>query len=489
MRWGESVFDIRPVLFANGLLLVVLAAAMGVPLVLDLAAHGGTEASAFAASLAITGFFGAALAFSGKGSGHFGLGARQAFLFAATGTALAALFGALPLVLGSRHLSYTDAVFEAVSGVTTTGATVMTGLDQAPAAILLWRALLQWLGGAGLIVAALALLPMLRIGGMQIFRVENSGKTDKAAPRLPRLVGRLLMVYLCLSAIMAIALKLTGMSALQAVCHAMSGLSTGGFSTSDRSLGAFSDGARWVCAVGMMIGGCSLSLFISRWRGKRWRILRDTQVRWYVATMLGFTLALTFWYWAVDSKHPLAAFQHAGFQAVSTISTTGFRLSDDQGWGGFPQVAIFVMSFIGGCTGSAAGGIKIFRYEVLFAVSRLHVARMLYPHGVFSVTFNKLRLPEAVLRSVLGFFMLYFSCFAALAIGLAAVGMDPLSSLSAAAAALGNVGRGIGPVVGVAGGWALLPVAAKWLLSLGMLAGRLELVPLLLPFFPGFWKH
>jgi trk system potassium uptake protein TrkH len=485
---GESVFDIRPVLFANGLLLLVLAVAMGIPLAADLLAHG-TEAPAFAAGLAVTSFFGAALALTGRGRGSFGLGTRQAFLFAASGTMLAALLSALPLVLGSRHLSYTDAVFEAVSGITTTGATVMTGLDQAPAAILLWRALLQWLGGAGLIVAALALLPLLRIGGMQIFRVENSGKDARANPRLPRLAGRLLIVYLGLSVLMAAGLRLAGMTSLEAICHAMSGLSTGGFSTSDRSLGAFSDSARWICAIGMMIGGCNLSLFISRWRGKRWRILGDTQVRWYIATMLGFSLALTFWYWAVDGRHPLSAFQHAGFQSVSIISTTGFRLTDDQGWGGFPQVAIFLMTFIGGCTGSAAGGIKIFRYEVLFAVSRLHVSRMLYPHGVFSVAFNRLRLPEAVLRSVLGFFMLYFACFAALAIGLAAVGVDPLSALSAAASALGNVGRGVGPVIGIAGGYATLPIAAKWLLSLGMLAGRLELVPLLLPFLPGFWKH
>jgi len=482
------VFDIRPVLFANGLLLVVLAAAMGIPLTLDLLVKGG-EAPAFAAGLAFTGFFGAALALAGRGRGHFGLGTRQAFLFGASGTILAALFCALPLVLGSRHLSYTDAVFEAVSGITTTGATVLTGLDTAPAALLLWRALLQWLGGAGLIIAALALLPLLRIGGMQIFRVENSGQDGQMAPRLPRLAGRLMTIYGVLTLITAIALKLAGMSVLQAVCHAMSALSTGGFSTSDHSLASFNDAARWICAVAMIAGGTNLSLFISRWRGKRWRILRDTQVRWYVATIVGFSLALTFWYWAVDGKHPLVALQHAGFQSASIITTTGFRLSEDQGWGGFPQVAIFVMSFIGGCTGSAAGGIKIFRYEVLFAVSRLHVARMLYPHGVFSVTFNRLRLPEAVLRSVLGFFMLYFSCYAALSIALAAVGVDPLTSLSAAAAAIGNVGRGVGPVIGVSGGYAALPVAAKWLLSLGMLFGRLELVPLLLPFFSGFWKH
>ncbi len=488
MRWGESVFDIRPVLFANGLLLVVLAGAMGLPLLLDLALHG-TEAPAFAAGLAITGFFGAALAFSGRGRGAFAFGTRQAFLFGASGTMLAGLFCALPLVLGSRHLSYVDAVFEAVSGITTTGATVLTGLDHAPPALLLWRALLQWLGGAGLIVAALALLPVMRIGGMQIFRVEGGGNKGQPSPRLPRLLARLLTIYGSLTIVMFVALRAAGMNPLEAICHAMSTLSTGGFSTSDRSLAAFSDSARWVCAIGMIMGGANLSLLTSRWRGRPWRILRDTQVRWYMATLLGFTLILTFWYWAVEGRHALAAFQQAGFQSVSVISTTGFRLSDDHVWGGFPQVAIFVMSFIGGCTGSAAGGIKIFRYEVLFAISRLHVARMLYPHGVFSVSFNRIRLPEAVLRSVLGYFMLYFICFAVLAIGLAAVGMDPLSSLSAAAAALGNVGRGIGPVIGTAGGYAMLPAAAKWLLSLGMLIGRLELVPLLLPFFPAFWKH
>jgi trk system potassium uptake protein TrkH len=288
--------------------------------------------------------------------------------------------------------------------------------------------------------------------------------------------------------LLTLALRIAGMSSLEAVCHAMSSLSTGGFSTSDGSLAKFGTGARWLCVVGMLLGGMNLALFISPWRGKRWRIASDTQIRWYLFTALGFTAILAFWYWAIAGQLPHRAILQAGFQAVSILSTTGFRLSDDMGWGGFPQVAIFVMSFIGGCTGSAAGGIKIFRYEVLFAISRLHIARMLHPHGVFSVTFNRLRLPEAVLRSVLGFFMLYFLCFAALSIGLAVVGLDPLSSLSAAAAAIGNVGAGVGPVIGLAGGYHALPSAAKLLLALGMLIGRLELVPVLVLLLPGFWK-
>ncbi len=481
------MFDIRPVLFANGVLLLVLAAAMGVPLLVDLAVTGG-EAPAFAAAMAASLFVGAALAFSCRGRGHFGLGGRQAFLFAASGLGLAALFGAVPLLLGSRHLTAIDALFEAVSGLTTTGATVMTGLDHAPAAILLWRALLQWLGGAALIIAALALLPMLRIGGMQIFRVDSSERTENQPTRLPRRAGALMLAYLLLTVALALAFGAAGLTRLEAVCLAMSTLSTGGFSTSDGSLAKFGDAAQWLCVVGMLLGGINLALLIVPWRGSRWRFFKDTQIRWYFFTALGFALLLTFWYWAVAGRPAYDSLRQASFDAVSTLSTTGFRLSDDHSWGGFPHVAFFVMCFIGGCTGSAAGGIKTFRYEVLFAVGRLHVDRMLYPHGVFSVTFNRLRLPDAVLRSVLGFFILYFCCFATLATGLAIVGLDAWSSLAAAAAAIGNVGAGIGPVLGVAGGDHALPVAAKALLAFGMLLGRLELAPVLLLALPSFWK-
>lgn len=484
---GGFLFDLRPVLFANGLLISVLAVAMGVPLLLDLAIGGG-ESRAFAASAAISLFIGFALTLSGRGSGPFGLNGRQAFLFSASGATLAGLLGALPLMLGSRHLRLIDAVFESISAITTTGATVMTGLDQAPAAILIWRALLQWLGGAGVIAAALLLLPMLRIGGMQIFRSETSERVELMPTRLPRLVGKLLTLYAGLTLLLSLALSLAGMNALEAICHAMSSLSTGGFSTSDRSLAKFSSLAGWLCVIGMLLGGTNLALFVNPKRGKKWRLLRDTQLRWYLATILAFALLLTFWYWAVVGQLPQRAVEQAAFQSVSILSTTGFRLSDDVGWGGFPQVTIFVMSFIGGCIGSTAGGIKIFRYEVLFAISRLHVARMLHPHGVFSVSFNRLRLPESVLRSVLGFFMLYFVCFALLSTGLAIVGLDPLSSLSAAAAAIGNVGRGVGPVIGVAGGYHALPDAAKFLLAIGMLVGRLELAPVLVLLLAGFWK-
>jgi trk system potassium uptake protein TrkH len=482
------LFDIRPVLFANGMLLLVLAVAMAATLVLDLAV-AGSEAPAFAAAAFATAFAGAALALSGRGGGRFGLGGKQGFLFAASGTLLASLFAALPLILGSRRLGCIDALFEAISGLTTTGATVITDLDHAPAALLLWRALLQWLGGAGVITAALLLLPMLRIGGMQVFRMEYStSEPDRAPRRLPRVLGRLLLLYGGITLVLALALRLAGMTALEAVCHAMSSLSTGGFSTRDSSLAGFGAAARWLCVAGMLLGGINLALLLGPWQGRRCRLFKDTQIRWYLLTASGFALLLTFWYWAVEGMMAGGALQRAVFQSVSFLSTSGLRVADDHGWGGFPQVAAFLLSFIGGCTGSAAGGIKIFRFEVLFAISRLHVARMLHPHGVFFVIFNRLRLPEAVLRSVLGFFMLYFCSFAALAVALALAGLDPLSSLSAAAAAMGNVGTGIGPVVGAAGGYAAMPAAAKALLALGMLAGRLELAPILVLLLPSFWR-
>ena len=481
------MFDIRPVLFINGVMLLILAAAMGIPLASDVLARGG-EWRAFAAAMAWTAFIGAALALSGQGQALVALATRQAFLCAASGGILVGLFAALPFILGSRHLSVTDAVFEAVSGITTTGATVITGLDHTPHAILLWRALLQWLGGAGVIVAAVALLPMLRIGGMQLFRMESSDRRDQVAPRLPRLAWKLVLAYGLLTGLLAIALGGAGMTGLEAACHAMSALSTGGFSTSDQSLAKFGDAARWLCVLGMLAGGINFAFFISLWRRQGAIRVGDSQIRWYLWTALAFTLLLTFWNWAKGDMAAYEAFRQSAFNAVSILTTTGFHTADYDRWGGFPQVAFFLMSFIGGCTGSAAGGIKVFRFEVLFATASVHVRRLLHPHGVFPLAFNHVRLSEGVMRSVLGFVMLYLCCFAGLAVALTMVGLDLLSGLSAAAAALGNVGPGLGPLLGPGGSYRALPDVAKWLLSFGMLLGRLELAPLLLLFTATFWK-
>ncbi len=482
------MLDIRPVLFINGFVLLILAAAMGAPLVVDLATDH-SEWQAFAFSSMASGFFGLALISANRTVKDPELRIRQAFLVTTGSWLLAGLFGALPFYFGSLRLSPMDAVFETISGITTTGATVITGLDTVPRAILLWRALLQWLGGVGIIVTSVALLPVLRIGGMQLFRMESSDKTEKVKARISQVTSSILLVYALFTLLLSIALMLSDMSPLESVCHAMSALATGGFSTSDQSLEHFGDAAQWICVFGMLIGGVTFTQFVTPWKRGRWSILDDSQVRWYLIIIAGFSLLMTFWNWAMRDLDAYDALRQSVFNVVSIVTTTGFHIGDYDSWGGFAQVAFFTMTFIGGCTGSTAGGIKVFRYEVLFAVTGVHIRRLLHPHGIFVIDFNRIRLTDAVVRSVLGFMMLYFLCFVLLALALTAIGLDVTSALSGAASALANVGPGLGHLIGPGSSYADLPDEAKCLLAFGMLAGRLELATVLILFSKTFWQE
>ncbi|HIJ38772.1 MAG TPA: TrkH family potassium uptake protein [Rhodospirillaceae bacterium] len=481
------MFDLRPVLFIDGILLLILALAMGVPVAVDLVDHA-SEWPAFLAALSFSAFIGLALVFGNLVRGWPVLTTRQAFFLTVSSWLLVALFASLPFHFSSVHLSITDGVFETISGITTTGATVLMGLDTAPHALLIWRAMLQWLGGAGIIVTALSLLPVLRIGGMQIFRLENSDKLNNTHQRLSKLVGRSLLIYGLFSLIIALALLWAGMTPLEAACHAMATLSTGGFSTSDQSLGHFGEAARWICVLGMLAGSLTFSGYSPSSRRGRWPVLADSQVRWFFWCVIGFSLLLTFWNWAAGDMDPDDAFRHSVFNVVSILTTTGFHSVDYDAWGGFAQITFFIISFIGGCTGSTAGSIKVFRYEVLFAVTGVHIRRLLQPHGVFPIHFNRLQVSDAVIRSVLGFVMLYFICLASLGLALTFCGLDAISSLSGAASALGNVGPGLGRVLGPSGSYQGVSDCAKWLLAAGMLLGRLELAPPLILFSRAFWR-
>jgi trk system potassium uptake protein len=481
------LLDIRPVLFVNGFLLLILAAAMGVPMLVDLATDH-SEWLAFAFSAMLTGFIGLGLIFANLTQFRLHLSTRGAFLLTGSSWLFIALFGAIPFWLCSRHLSAVDGLFETISGITTTGATVITGLDRTPAALLLWRALLQWLGGAGVIVTGVTLLPFLRIGGMQVFRLESSDE-GRVAPRVSQVSWSVLVIYSLCTMVVAVALYFAGMTPLEAVCHAMSSLATGGFSTSDQSLGHFGEAARWVCVVGMLIGGATFAQYVNAVKHRRCSFLEDSQIRWYLAIIGVFCLLVTFWNWAVGDMGPYDAFSQSTFNVVSVLTTTGFHSADYSAWGGFAKTAFFMMAFIGGCTGSTAGGIKIFRYEVLFAVSGVQVRRLVHPHGVFPITFNQARISDTALRSVLGFLMVYFFCFMVLALALTVTGLDAVSGLSGAAAALANVGPGLGHVLGPSGSYEPLSAVAKSVLAIGMLVGRLELAPLLILFSRSFWQE
>ena len=485
--------DSRPVLYINGLLLLILAAAMAIPVAVDVLS-GDADWQVFLIAGASTSFVGGVLALGCRPRhGSLRLQTRQAFLLIVSAWVLSALCAALPFAFSELKMSPVDALFEAMSGLTTTGATIVVGLDNAPRGILIWRALLNWMGGLGIIVMTVALLPALRIGGMQMFQMETSDRTDKIRSRMTHVAKAIALLYLLLSVASAVAFWLAGMAPFDAICHAMSSLSTGGFSTSDASLARWGAAVQWVAVVSMLVGGSPLPLFISLGRLRGRQILRavfaDAQLRDYLTLLGGAIAVLGLWHWGLSEVSLSDSLRQAAFGVIAAVTTTGFIVGDFGTWGGFPQVLFFVLAFVGGCTGSTAGGVKIFRWRLLFSMTHFHIKRLLHPHGVFALEYNRRPVAEAVVNSVLAFVVVYFVTFALFALLLTVTGLDLVSALSGSAAALGNASHGLGESIGAWGGWWALPNGAKGLLTVEMLVGRLELFTVFVIFTPAFWRE
>ena len=482
------MIDTRPILFILGILLCVLAAAMLIPMGADLAV-GSPDWRVFAASSAITLFVGVALAITSRGQfGSFNI--RQAFLLTTLAWLVIAAFGAVPFTLADEPLSYTDAFFESMSGVTTTGSTVMRGLDTTPPGLLLWRALLQWLGGIGIIVMALSVLPMLRIGGMQLFRLESSDTSDKVLPRAAQIASAIGLIYAALTMICAASYRISGMDWFDAVAHSMTTIATGGFSTSDQSLGNWDNPAtHYVATIFMVLSGLPFVLYLKAVRGNIGALIHDSQVQWFLSIVAIAVTVMTLYLLATErADGPAEAFQLASFNTVSIITGTGYASTDYGAWGGFAIGAFFVLMVVGGCAGSTTCGIKVFRLQVLYSTTRAQFAKLLHPHGVFTPYYAGKPIPETVAESVMSFFFLFALCFCILAIGLSAMGLNFLTAMSGAATSIANVGPGLGQIIGPDRTFAHIPDAAKWLLSFGMLLGRLELMTVLILFVPNFWR-
>jgi trk system potassium uptake protein TrkH len=480
--------DLRPILLVIGILLVILALFMVPPMVADMAARH-PDWQVFLAAAAVTLFTGVSLVLMNRGYEQAELTARQAFLLTTAVWVVVGLFAALPLAFSELDLSLADAVFEAVSGITTTGATVIVGLELAPPGILLWRAILHWLGGIGFIVMAVAILPTLRVGGMQLVRTESSDLSEKILPRAAQVAAAIGLIYLGLTLVCAVLYYAAGMTVFEATAHAMATISTGGFSTRDASIGAFSSvSIEAIAMVFMILGSLPFVLYIQAGNGQLQPLLTDAQVRWFFSTLAVFVIALAVWLVTVERMAPLEAWREAAFNVISLISTTGFVSTDYALWGPFPVVALFFLMCVGGCTGSTSGGIKIFRFAVLHAIAKSQIGRLARPHGVFVPTFNRRPVPEAAAIAVMAFVFMFGLSFAVFALLLSMLGLDYLTAMSAAVTALANVGPGLGETIGPAGTFAPLPDHAKWLLSAAMLLGRLELFTVLVLFAPSFWR-
>lgn len=479
--------DFRPIFFVIGILLTTLSMAMVFPAIVD-AATGHPDWQVFAASAGLTLFIGVTLILTTRtGFARFTL--RQAFALTTFSWLVMVIFAALPFAFSDLQLSYTDAFFEAMSGVTTTGSTVIQGLDETPPGLLLWRALLQWLGGVGIIVTAVAVLPMLQVGGMQLFRMESSDTSEKVMPRATQIATNIAVIYVVLTLLCVISMWMAGMTIFEAVAHAMTTIATGGFSTSDGSIGHFrSPMIDWIVIVGMIIGGLPFVLYLQALRGRPGLLWRDSQVRWFLGILVLAIIMLTVAHSISNGVHPLVALHYVTFNAVSIMTGTGYTTTNFDGWGPFATMGFFFLMFIGGCAGSTTCGIKVFRFQVLYATARVQLARLMRPHGVFIPYYNQKPIPETVMESVMGFFFIFVLCFTVLAVGLGILGLDFLTSASGAATAIANVGPGLGDIIGPHGNFASLPDAAKWLLSAGMLLGRLELFTVLILFVPSFWR-
>ncbi len=481
------MLDYRPILMVIGVLLSTLGCAMMVPAVIDLAASND-DWRVFTASAIITLMVGASLWLSTRGS-HGRINLRQAILMTVIAWVGMAAFGALPIYWSGIVPTYTDAYFEAISGLTTTGATVIVGLDGAPPGILFWRGLLQWLGGLGIIVMAVAVLPMLHVGGMQLFKVEAFDTADKILPRATQISGMLTLIFVGITGVCAVAYSVAGMTLFDAAIHAMTTVATGGFSSHDASMGHFDSAAiDWIAVVFMCLGSLPFLLYIKMLRGRPGSLFTDTQVQTFFGFIVVFTVALWVFEHAVGVNEGINGLRYAAFNVVSIMTGTGYANDDYNAWGTFSASAFFVLMFIGGCSSSTSCGIKIFRFQVMFAVIHQHVRRMVYPNGIFVTRFNGAPLPDSAAAAVLSFVFLYMLTFAVLAIALSLTGLDDLTALSGAATAISNVGPGLGEIIGPAGNFKPLNDVAKWILAFGMLVGRLELFTVLVLFVPKFWR-
>ncbi|MES2820794.1 MAG: TrkH family potassium uptake protein [Pseudomonadota bacterium] len=474
--------------FINGIFLITLAISMVVPMLTLLIFDQPQGLNAFLWSSLITFLAGLALVLQGRPE-NSQLRPRDMYLLTVSSWLLVGMFAALPFLF-AQDMSYTDAFFESMSGITATGATVLSGLDGMSPGILIWRSLLHWLGGIGFIAMAVAILPMLRIGGMRLFQTESSDRSDKVMPRSHMVAKYMVVAYLGLSLLGFMAFWAAGMGPFDALNHAMSAIATGGFSTSDLSLGNWPQPAvHWVAVVVMILGSLPFVLYVSTLRGNYRALYKDQQVRGFLGLLLSAWLLLGTWYCLSTELHWLEAVRHVAVNTTSIMTTTGFALGDYGLWGGFSSMLFFYLGFIGGCSGSTAGGLKIFRFQVAYILLKANLQQLVHPRAVIKQQYNRHRLDEDIVRSILTFSFFFTITIAVLALSLTLCGLDWITALSGAASTVSGVGPGMGPIIGPAGTFASLPDAAKWLLTLGMLLGRLEIITVLVLCMPAFWRH
>lgn len=480
--------NLYPVIFIVSVMFILLSIFMTLPVHL-LAFSGAPNAMAFAKSAAIVcglGILGILCTYRQPRD----LKPRFMFVLTVSSWLIVALLSALPFYLSNHGISMTDAFFESTSGITTTGATVFSGLDQMDPDLLLWRSILQWMGGIGIIGMFVAVLPFLRVGGMRLFSTESSEWTDKALPRMKTLSRSLLFVYVVLTAFGVLIYWLSGMTLFDAFNHSLTSISTGGFSTSDQSMGKFNDLILLESTLLMILGSLPFFLYVREIHGQHGVLFRDQQVRLFLAILFVVPVLITLYRWWVSPIpfNPLHNYVATLFNVTSVITTTGYASEDYSTWGPLAFVVFFFLMFVGGCSGSTAGGMKIFRFQLSLIILREQLMRLLHPRAVLSRNFNGRAVSDEIISSMIAYTFIFLLSLLLITVALAAMELDFITAITGALTALTNVGPGLGDIIGPADNFAPLPDAAKWVLSIGMLMGRLEVLSVVIVLSPAFWR-
>ena len=480
--------DFRSVMHIIGLLLCIESIAMTLPLLIDLS-NNNDDWNIFLLSSLVTFFIGLMLFYSFRKEKII-IKVRQAFVLTISSWIIIAFFASIPFIFSSANLNYTDAFFESISGITTTGATVINNLDNLHHGILLWRSLLQWFGGIGIIVLAMAILPTLQIGGMQLLHMEQDDPYEKTLPKINQFILEIFILYTILTILCALLYFLNGMSGFDSITHAMTTISTGGFSTHNLSFVYFNSfNIELVSVLFMIIGSLPFVVFLKFIHGDRNSLFKDEQIKLFFILLLSIILITSLWLYNSNQDHTLLHnFRISIFNITSILTGTGFTSDNYNLWGNFGLVIMIIIMFIGGCAGSTTGGIKIFRLQLLFRSAKIQVKKLTQPHGVFITTFNGKSVTDDTYNSIMGFFFIYILIFILASISLSLFDLDFVTSFSAAASAISNVGPGLGSQIGPSSNYSSLPDGAKWILSLTMLLGRLELFTFLVILSVSFWK-
>ena len=475
----------KTVFFTLGILQIILGIFMLIPVIAQFF-YNEIDSSFFGASI-VTIIFGT-LFFLSNLDHNKKLNLQQAFLLTSLSWLSIAIFGSLPFIFSSMEFSFTNAFFESMSGITTTGSTIIADLESVPKGILLWRAILQWLGGIGIIVMAITLMPIMNVGGMQLFKISNHDTSEKILPKSKEIALRLIYIYSGLTALCAFSYKVLGMNIFDSLTHSMTTIATGGFSNYNESIGFFNNVAIEISAmIFIILGSLPFIAYIKFLSGNKKIFISDIQIRTFLKIIVFSVLILSIY--LIFSNSNQVNLRSIFFNIISILTGTGYVNAQYDNWGGFPIFLFLILMFIGGCAGSTTCGIKIFRIQILYSFISNQLKKIIYPKGIFILKYDQNSVDNKFVASIISFIYMYLVIFFFITMLLSMSGLDFITAISGAATSISNVGPGLGSIIGPNGNFSTLPDISKWILTIGMILGRLELFAILVLFLPSFWRN